>query len=400
MRIQPVQGSGMNAGYDAATKSVTISNEGNTPFIYVRVNNKIQVDESDISKGYYLFYEFQEVSWNGKDFSTIEGGLSASYDSRETCPKMYAMPYDIDEPSNIGNFSGNIGIGGQGLVYLARYRGVDSSDGRDVYEFLRSLDPSTKVLIQIDDEFDFIDNYYSCTSTGSLDQSTSFQNIFWAKELNGSELVASRKYIGFYTGQSFDPYPDDPENSDSRPVVTVINTQIAGPTGITVVTDISCVGGSMSATYGTFYPSESAYITQDTKKTFISLTDTPSSYTGAANYYIAVNPSANGLVFTASTPSETVTPVLSFINLKDCPSSYPSDPAVGNIVITKVQGQSKLQMQNISFITGNYSVHPSTSSLTSGIYFKLVNDEQTPGANKYYGTNSQGVKGWWDLPGV
>ena len=41
MRIQPVQGSGMNAGYDAATGSITISNEGNSPFIYVRVNRSV-----------------------------------------------------------------------------------------------------------------------------------------------------------------------------------------------------------------------------------------------------------------------------------------------------------------------------------------------------------------------
>ena len=41
MRVQPVQGGGMNAGYDASTDSLTISNEGNSPFLYVRVNNKI-----------------------------------------------------------------------------------------------------------------------------------------------------------------------------------------------------------------------------------------------------------------------------------------------------------------------------------------------------------------------
>ena len=33
-----------------------------------------------------------------------------------------------------------------------------------------------------------------------------------------------------------------------------------------------------------------------------------------------------------------------------------------------------------------------------GQLIKLVNDELTPGANKYYGTNGSGVKGWYDLP--
>ena len=38
MRIQPVQGSGMNVGFDAASGSISIGNEGNTPFLYVVVN--------------------------------------------------------------------------------------------------------------------------------------------------------------------------------------------------------------------------------------------------------------------------------------------------------------------------------------------------------------------------
>jgi hypothetical protein len=38
------------------------------------------------------------------------------------------------------------------------------------------------------------------------------------------------------------------------------------------------------------------------------------------------------------------------------------------------------------------------SSLGKDLGFKLVNDAKTPGANKYYGTNAEGVKGWYDLP--
>ena len=79
MRIQPVQGSGMNAGYDASTGSITISNEGNSPFLYVRVNNKIPFGDEVEVTGYYRFYDFYEVIWDGVDFVEDIGGLKANF---------------------------------------------------------------------------------------------------------------------------------------------------------------------------------------------------------------------------------------------------------------------------------------------------------------------------------
>ena len=394
MRIQPVQGTGMNAGYDAATKSITISNEGNRPFLYFRVNSKIPFDDQDLKQGYYTFYDFYEVYWDGTDFIKLEGGLSATYDSREVCPKLYAMPYDIDDPSNIGNFTGNVGISGQGLVYIGRYRGVDSTDGRDVYEFFRSLDPSTKIIVSVDDASLFINGYYPVTGATDLSQSSAFQNKFWAKELNNSALITGRKYVGFYTGESYDPYNGDPANSDKRPVLTVMNTIVSGPSGITVVTDINCIGGSISATYGTFYPSEEAYIVQDNRKTFISLNDTPSNYQNAANYYVKVNSTANGLIFSTTPPSTTTVPSLSFINLNDCPGSYPGS---GYYVVTP--NYNGITFTKYNFVSNQSSIQSSSQRLSENMYFQLVNDQLTPGPNKYYGTNENGVKGWYTLPG-
>lgn len=433
MRIQPVQGSGMNAGYDAATKSITISNEGNTPFMYFKVNGKIPIDDQDLSKGYYLFYDFSEVIWAGDDFVELEGGLSAKYDTRETCPKLFALPHDLDDPSNLGNFAANVGISGQGLVYLARYRGVDSKDGRDVYEFVRSLDTSSKILIKVDESTGFSGSYYPATGTGNLDNSSPFQSKFWAKEVNGSELVTGRNYVAFYIGGSYDPFPGDPENTDSRPIVTAINSQIAGPSGIQVVTDINCIGGSISATYGTFYPSESAYVVQDNKKSFVSLIDTPASYAGFANYYVAVNPSAQGLLFTNSPPTVSFVPVVSFINLKDAPIAYPQSQDQNLRWVVKVNDQKNgVEFGEVKIIQNKFSIVPSDPMLKKDFYFKLendvqakqdgtisknkrygsdadgkrgwfdilVNDQEEPGSNMYYGTNSNGEKGWWPLPGA
>ena len=393
MRIQPVQGSGSNVGFDAATGSITISNEGLTPFVYLRVNNKIHYGDEVEVTGYYRYYDFYEVTWNGTDFEKVIGGLFADFDSRETCAKLYAMPYDIDEPTNQGNFAGNVGVSGQGLVYVARYRGTDSTDGRDVYEFLRSLDPSSKCFVQID-ETGIVNGYYPALGFDTLSQSSANMGTFWGKDINGGELVAGRKYVGYYSGTSYNPYPNDPVNSDPRPLVTLLNSLVAGPTGITVVTDVTCVNGVLANTYATIYPSETVQIAEDTKKSFISLNDTPSSYAGVANYYVAVNPTATGLSFTSTLPSSTVIPSMSFINLKDCPSSYSG--TASKIVTSTGNG---LTFTTAAFTTPtDSSIIPKQGVLNSTIQFKLINDQLTPGANKYYGTNSAGVKGWYDLP--
>jgi hypothetical protein len=468
MRIQPVQGGGMNAGYDASTDSLTISNEGNSPFIYVRVNNKIPyqgyiitepgsgydvVPSVSISGGtgtgataralisngsvdaiipiefgtgytnpivtiaaptgedgvqatatavfegsnmYHRFYDFYEVIWDGTDFVEEVGGLKADFASRESCPKMYSMPYDIDEPSNQGNFTGNIGVSGQGLVYLARLRGVDSTDGRDVYEFIRSLDPSSKVVLEMVPNAINHDTYYSANSVDSLDKSGALQGSFWAREINGSVLVDGRRYIGYYSGSSYDPYRGDPVRSDSRPIVSVVNSTIAGPTGLNVVTDVVCIGGSQSVTYATLFPSESIAIIEDAKKSFISLIDTPSSYSGAANYYLAVNPLGNAISFVTSPPSSSTVSKVSFVNLLDGPKILPTGDSIKLVKATS----AGVGYFDYSFIQGGGSIVPNNSQLVSNLNFVLVNDTLTPGNNKYYGTNSAGVKGWHDLPGV
>jgi len=397
MRIQPVQGTGMNAGYDAATKSITISNEGNSPFIYARVNNKIIVDTEHPEYGYYLYYDFYEVFWDGSDFSKLEGGLSATYETRETCPKLYSMPYDLDEPNQIGNFSGNIGVSGQGLVYLVRYRGVDSGDGRDVYEFLRSVDVSSKCIVTVD-VFDHPDGYYSASGGDNLSSSSSTYSKFWAKEINGSELVDGKSYLGFFVGDSYDPNEGNIETSDKRPVIKVINSAMAGPSGIQVVSDVSCVGGNVAITYATIYPSENAYVVQNTIKNFIQLNDVPQSYSGAANYYLTVNPNGTGLRFVPSPPSSVVTPSISFLNLGDTPDSYPSTPQAGTYVLCVEDSSVKFKLLRFISTPPSSSIIPSSNGINQPIVFSLINDEVSPGPNKYYGTDGEGKKGWYDLP--
>lgn len=135
MRIQPVQGSGMSVGFDAASGSISIGNEGNTPFVYVTVDARISVDINNASSGYHKYHGFHEVSWSGETFERVIGGLFADYDTRFTCVKMFAVPYSISTSFSRTNSTGN------GLVYLARSRGIDKADGREIFEFLGSTSP-------------------------------------------------------------------------------------------------------------------------------------------------------------------------------------------------------------------------------------------------------------------
>lgn len=139
MRIQPVQGSGMNVGFDAASGSIQISSEGSTPFVYAVIKGRIAIDVNDAGAGYHRYHEFYEVSWNGTTFEKVVGGLYADYDTRFTCVKMVTIPYNVDTSFSRSNYTGN------GLVYLTRSRGIDKADGRELYEFIGSTSPAGAV---------------------------------------------------------------------------------------------------------------------------------------------------------------------------------------------------------------------------------------------------------------
>ena len=48
---------------------------------------------------------------------------------------MVTIPYNIDASFSRSNYTGN------GLVYLTRSRGIDKSDGREIFEFVGSTSP-------------------------------------------------------------------------------------------------------------------------------------------------------------------------------------------------------------------------------------------------------------------
>jgi len=81
------------------------------------------------------------------------------------------------------------------------------------------------------------------------------------------------------------------------------------------------------------------------------------------------------------------------ITIGDAESGYLDDKIVGsNGISTSISTDtSGDQTLDFSVVTQN-----SIDADTNGV--KLLNDEASPGNNKYYGTNGAGVKGWYDLP--
>lgn len=87
------------------------------------------------------------------------------------------------------------------------------------------------------------------------------------------------------------------------------------------------------------YCNGSTWTSSSGSKTFLALTDTPASYSSAANYIVKVNPAANALVFTDELfPSVTGQPAPTFIGLDH----------LTDVVITSPQGKNILMYNSTS----------------------------------------------------
>lgn len=81
------------------------------------------------------------------------------------------------------------------------------------------------------------------------------------------------------------------------------------------------------------------------------------------------------------------------VDTQDFSDDEPSDPNV-------IWSSEKIETTFVPLtttITGDKSVSGG-GDLTANRTFELVNDQDTPGNDKLYGTNGSGVKGWYDQP--
>jgi len=196
------------------------------------------------------------------------------------------------------------------------------------------------------------------------------------KEVNGAALTVGTRYMGQFSGYTSAGLP-----------VFIVNLGTSGGVSISVVTDVVCTPEGLEVTSATLSGADS-FVCND----FLSLTDVAAgTYLGNANRVVKVNSAATGLTFGAITDSTAAT----FIGLVDAPAVYGSTntykPACVAASNAGLEFRSNLVTTTNSITGGGNPCNPSYVPLN------LVNDTATPGANKYYGTNSSGVRGWQSI---
>jgi hypothetical protein len=157
-------------------------------------------------------------------------------------------------------------------------------------------------------------------------------------------------------------------------VIEVVTDVICTPTGIEVLT-VTLSGADY----------DNAVIRQ-----FLALSDvTPTSYLGNQGRVVKVNNLGTALEFGAIGEGPSYT---TFIALSDSPAEYGTTNTYKVLTVSSANNGVVFSANNVTTtnsITGGGN--PNAPSWTA---LKLVNDTATPGNNKFYGTNSSGVKGW------
>ena len=184
------------------------------------------------------------------------------------------------------------------------------------------------------------------------------------------------RYMGQFSGYTSAGLP-----------VFIVNLGTSGGATISVVTDVVCTPEGLEVTSATLSGADS-FVAND----FLSLTDVAAgTYLGNANRVVKVNSAATGLTFGAITDSTAAT----FIGLVDAPAVYGSTNTYKPVCVAASNAglafYSNLVTTQYSITGGGNPCNPSYVALN------LVNDTATPGANKYYGTNSSGVRGWQSI---
>jgi hypothetical protein len=200
------------------------------------------------------------------------------------------------------------------------------------------------------------------------------------KEVNGRILNTDEKYLGKFHGLTT-------FQTLLKPVVLVDSYDGGGNATIEVVTDVVCTPqGGLEVS--TITLAGSNYDTAVIKK-FLSLTDvTPKSFLGNQGRVVKVNDNATALEFGPIVDASYTT----FIALSDTPASYGTTNTYKTISVNST---------NNGMVFSDNLVN-TTKSVTGGgnpnnpnfVSISLINDQASPGNNKFYGTTNSGVKGF------
>jgi hypothetical protein len=383
--MQPEIGNGMNASWDSSTNSFVVSNDSPS-WIWLKIFGRVDTNDQNI---YYYF--FQEVEWNGSIFIDKEGGVKLNQDNQTKGPKAFPMPFIFDRKD--ANQMLNDHTPEYGCIVPALSMGVDPLDGREIFYFWCGTNPNNRYFIRIDEAQGGGPVMYNSKYSATVCSINPYANPVvgaggnagnvWAIEQNGSPLLPGKVYQGFAVGYWNPGNPINPnalDYNDERPLVLCIKQGSSGPNAIKVVTNATNNGGSLVFSYATFCPDEyTAILYQQSQSLRLTdLLDTPKNY-GNPNQLLATN--GSGAFY--------------YINSSNVGVQWPTPPQTGSSLIVISQSGVYAGSQGISNANMSLDI---TGSYVNGITIKLKNDMENPGANMYYGTDSNGVRGWYPLP--
>lgn len=203
----------------------------------------------------------------------------------------------------------------------------------------------------------------------------------WIREVNDRNLTEA-KYLGITYGTK--------TLSGVCKTLVICNNAFSGTaTGsIEVVTDVICTPTGLEVSTATLAGADydSAFVTK-----FLNLSDViPKSFLANQGRVVKVNDAGTGLEF-----GPIVDPALNyttFISLSDTPSTY----GTGNEykVCAVDSSGAKITFTNPDVKTGYSITGGGNPASPFFVDIKLVNDISSPAKNNFYGTNSNGSRGW------
>jgi hypothetical protein len=173
---------------------------------------------------------------------------------------------------------------------------------------------------------------------------------------------------------------------------------------ISVITDITCDGNGISFVKSKFVATDYGMVQA---LNLTGLNDfLPKSFYGNENRVLVVNSAGTGVEFGANLNGLGYQSITSFLSLTDTPDSY-SGYENATIKVMKNGNNYYLDFYQPSIGTGgsltgggNPNAYLNENALSLNKPIKLINDNDYPAPNQYYGTNNAGQKGWWNLPNV
>jgi hypothetical protein len=171
---------------------------------------------------------------------------------------------------------------------------------------------------------------------------------------------------------------------------------------ISVITNITCDSNGISFEKARFTASDYDMVSA------LSLTGLndflPKSFSGNENRVLVVNSAGTGVEFGVNLNGVGYNAITTFTSLTDTPNNY-TGYEYASVVVRKDPYRLSYLFPNATVggsLTGggNVNAYASDDPLSLNKPIKLVNDNEYPEPNQYYGTNNAGQKGWWNLPNV